>query len=99
MDWLVWKQKVLGEHDYDITIASWKFDDATNLLSLFHSQSAKAWGNNFINLRNKSVDMLLSEINLEQDFFQNKLSEFQFSKIKLILLKDIPYKDHQKRYF
>src|SRR5690606_6253909 len=23
MDWLVWKQKVLNEHDYDITIASW----------------------------------------------------------------------------
>jgi peptide/nickel transport system substrate-binding protein len=60
-DWLVWKKKVLQDHDYDITIAAWSFDDAANIMSLFHSSSAVAWGNNFVQYSNPEVDSLLSE--------------------------------------
>lgn len=38
-------------------------------------------------------------IDLENDFLNTNLCEFQFSKMKSILLKDISYQDHQKRYF
>src|SRR5690606_4055707 len=68
MDWLVWKKKVLEEHDYDVTIASWSFDDASNITSLFHSSSAKAWGNNFVMYSNPEVDALLTEADATNDF-------------------------------
>jgi hypothetical protein len=35
-------------------------------------------------------------IDLENDFLNTNLCEFQFSKMKSILLKDISYQDHQK---
>ncbi len=38
-------------------------------------------------------------VDLENDFLNTNLCEFQFSKMKSILLKDIPYQEHQKRYF
>ncbi len=38
-------------------------------------------------------------LNIEGDFLVTKISEFQFNKIKSILLKDTHYKTHQKRYF
>jgi uncharacterized iron-regulated protein len=38
-------------------------------------------------------------INLEESFFKHQLSEFQFQRIRTLLLKNTNYKDHQKRYF
>ena len=35
VDWKVWKNKVLKDHDYEMTIASWTFDDASNITSHF----------------------------------------------------------------
>lgn len=67
-DWFVWKQKVLGEFDYDLTIASWSFDDAANISSLFHSSSIKPWGNNFVGFSDPKVDELLSEISSTSNF-------------------------------
>ena len=66
MDWLVWKKKVLEEHDYDVTIASWSFDDASNITSLFHSSSARPWGNNFVMYKNSEVDSIAACVILEQ---------------------------------
>src|SRR5690606_4952387 len=68
MDWQVWKKRVLHDHDYDVTIASWSFDDASNITSLFHSSSAVPWGNNFVLYRNPLVDSLLAEADATSDF-------------------------------
>ena len=68
VDWKVWKKKVLKDHEYDMTIASWTFDDASNITSLFHSSNNKAWGNNFVNYHSKEVDSLLSQAEVTNDF-------------------------------
>ena len=88
MDWLVWKKKVLGEHDYDLTIASWSFDDASNINSLFHSSSAKPWGNNFVMFQKPEVDSLLTEAEATNDF---DLKRAIYHKLHSILAEDAPY--------
>ncbi len=88
MDWLVWKKRVMKEHDYDMTIASWSFDDANNITSLFHSSSTSAWGNNFVEFRNPQVDALLTEANATNDF-DKKRSIYQ--KLHAILADEAPY--------
>jgi peptide/nickel transport system substrate-binding protein len=88
MDWLVWKKKVLGEHDYDVTIASWSFDDASNIMSLFHSSSAKPWGNNFVMYHNYEVDALLTEADVTNDFDKRRAI---YHKLHAILADEAPY--------
>lgn len=88
LDWLVWKKKVLGEHDYDITIASWSFDDASNITSLFHSSSAKPWGNNFVLYRNVEVDALLTEADTTNDVDKRRAI---YHKLHAMLADDMPY--------
>lgn len=88
MDWLVWKKKVLQEHDYDVTIASWSFDDASNITSLFHSSSAKPWGNNFVGYSNPEVDSLLTEADATNDFDKRRAI---YQKLHAILADEAPY--------
>jgi peptide/nickel transport system substrate-binding protein len=88
MDWQVWKSKVLENHDYDLTIASWSFDDASNIASLFHSSSAKPWGNNFVMFRNQEVDSLLTEAMTTNDFDKRRSI---YHKLHSILADECPY--------
>jgi len=88
MDWLVWKKKVLLEHDYDVTIASWSFDDSSDISSLFHSSSAKPWGNNFVMYRNDEVDSLITEASVTNDFDKRRAI---YHKLHAILADDAPY--------
>ena len=88
MDWLVWKKKVIGEHDYDVTIASWSFDDASNITSLFHSSSAKPWGNNFVMFKNAEVDSLLTEAEATNDA---DLRRAIYHKLHAVLAEEAPY--------
>jgi peptide/nickel transport system substrate-binding protein len=88
MDWLVWKKRVLGEHDYDATIASWSFDDATNVTSLFHSSSAKPWGNNFVMFSRPEVDALLTEADVVNDA-DKRLAIYH--KLHAVLAEETPY--------
>jgi peptide/nickel transport system substrate-binding protein len=88
MDWQVWKKRVLEDHNYDLTIASWNFDDANNITSLFHSSSAKAWGNNFVMFQNEHVDALLTEANFTADS-DKKMAIYK--KLHAILADESPY--------
>ncbi|MBM4250854.1 MAG: hypothetical protein FJ146_02685 [Deltaproteobacteria bacterium] len=88
MDWLVWKTKVMGQHDYDVTIASWSFDDASNITSLFHSSSAKPWGNNFVMFKNPEVDGLLTEADATND---SDLKRAIYHKLHALLAEEAPY--------
>lgn len=88
MDWLVWKDKVLGKHSYDITLASWGFDDASNITSLFHSSSAVPYGNNFVMYRNPKVDALLTESAITNDFDKKRAI---YQKLHSVLSDESPY--------
>ena len=88
VDWKVWKNKVLRDHNYEMTIASWTFDDASNITSLFHSRNNKAWGNNFVNYHNKQVDSLLGQAEQTNDFEKKRAI---YKKLHRIIAKDSPY--------
>ncbi len=87
-DWQVWKSEVIGKRNYDLTIASWDFDDSSNITSLFHSRNAKPWGNNFVNYRNPSVDTMLIEANITNDFDKRRAIYQQLHKK---ISSDAPY--------
>lgn len=88
LEWSQWKQRILGEHDYDMTMASWSFDDSSNITSLFHSGHAKDWGNNFVNYRNTTVDALLTEANATNDFDKRRAI---YQKLHALIADDVPY--------
>ena len=88
LDWVAWKKRVLFEHDYDLTLASWSFDDASNIMSLFHSSSSGPWGNNFVQLKNKSIDSLLTESDATNDFEKKRAINH---KIHAVIAEETPY--------
>lgn len=88
MDWLVWKRKVLRDHEYDLTLASWSFDDASNITSLFHSKNTKAWDNNFVQYRNTKVDSMLTYAAVTNDFDKRRAI---YHKLHSVLADDVPY--------
>ena len=88
LDWSIWKKNVLQKHNFDITIASWSFDDATNITSLFHSSSAVPWGNNFVSFKNQSVDSMLNEAHSTNDFEKRRAI---YRKLHHIISDEAPY--------
>ena len=88
MDWALWKEEVLGKHNYDLTIASWDFDDSSNITSLFHSQSVKSWGNNFVNFKNPLVDSMLTEAAASNDFDKRQAI---YKRLHGIISEEAPY--------
>ncbi|NRA44916.1 MAG: hypothetical protein HRU09_08180 [Oligoflexales bacterium] len=88
VDWYTWKQRVLAEKDYEMTIAMWNFDDAANIESLFHSSEIKPWGNNFVQYSNPEVDTLLAEGSFTNDFDKKIVI---YHKLHSILAVESPY--------
>jgi peptide/nickel transport system substrate-binding protein len=60
-EWQAWKQDVFVDHDFDMVIAVWAFDDSADISTLFHSGETGAWRNNFVSYSNPEVDALIVE--------------------------------------
>jgi peptide/nickel transport system substrate-binding protein len=60
-EWQAWKQDVFVDHDFDMVIAIWAFDDSADISTLFHSGETGAWRNNFTGYSNPEVDALIVE--------------------------------------
>lgn len=60
-EWQAWKQDVFVDHDFDMVIANWAFDDSADISTLFHSGETAAWRNNFVGYSNPDVDGLIVE--------------------------------------
>ena len=60
-EWQAWKQDVFVDHDFDMVIAVWAFDDSADISTLFHSGETGAWRNNFTGFSNPEVDALIVE--------------------------------------
>ena len=88
MDWLVWKEKVLKSHNFDVTIGSWSFDDASNITSLFHSGYSGPWGNNFVGFSNPEIDLMLNEAQATNDFEKRRAI---YKKLHATLAEEAPY--------
>jgi len=83
-----WKSAVFSKHDFDITYASWTFDDASDISTLFHSDYNGPWENNFINYSNSEVDALIEASNNTLDYEEKRTINHKLHKL---LAHDAPY--------
>lgn len=60
-EWQAWKQDVFVDHDFDMVVAIWNFDDSADISTLFHSGETGAWRNNFLGYSSPEVDALIVE--------------------------------------
>lgn len=60
-EWQAWKQDVFVDHDFDMVIANWAFDDSADISTLFHSGETGAWRNNFVGYSNPEIDGMIVE--------------------------------------
>jgi len=88
MERQAWKKAVFNHHRYDITFASWSFDDASDISSLFHSRYQTAGQNNFVLYHNKEVDRLLDLNQKSQDYEEKRTINHKLHKI---IAADSPY--------
>jgi len=87
-EWQAWKQDVFHEHEFDIILASWVFDDSADISSLFHSAEIGAWKNNFGGYSNPEVDGLIVESKLTLDHEKRRTIN---RKLHVLLADEAPY--------
>jgi len=88
MERQAWKKAIFSHHRYDITFASWSFDDASDISSLFHSRYQTAGQNNFVLYNNKEVDRLFD---LNQQSLDAEEKRTINHKLHKIIAEDSPY--------
>jgi len=87
-EWQAWKQDVFVDHDFDIVIASWAFDDSADISTLFHSGETSAWRNNFVGYTNPEVDALIVEAKTTLDREKQRTVN---QRLHVILAEEQPY--------
>ncbi|PYN09703.1 MAG: hypothetical protein DME02_02520 [Candidatus Rokuibacteriota bacterium] len=87
-EWQAWKEAVFVEHDFDVILASWVFDDSADISSLFHSAEIGAWKNNFGGYSNPEVDGLIVESKLTLDHEKRRTIN---RKLHTLLADEAPY--------
>jgi peptide/nickel transport system substrate-binding protein len=87
-EWQAWKQDVFVDHDFDIVIASWAFDDSADISTLFHSGETTAWRNNFVGYSNPEVDALIVEAKTTLDREKQRTVN---QRLHVLLAEEQPY--------
>jgi peptide/nickel transport system substrate-binding protein len=87
-EWQAWKQDVFVDHDFDIVIANWAFDDSADISTLFHSGETDAWRNNFVGYSNPEVDGLIIEAKTTLDREKQRTIN---QRLHAILAEEQPY--------
>ena len=87
-EWQAWKQDIFVDHDFDIMIAEWAFDDSADISTLFHSKETAAWRNNFIGYTNPGVDALIIEAKTTLDREKQRTIN---QRLHALLAEDQPY--------
>src|SRR6266540_2456530 len=87
-EWQAWKQDVFVDHDFDIVIASWAFDDSADISTLFHSGETTAWRNNFVGYSNPEVDALIVEAKTTLDREKQRTVN---QRLHVLLADEQPY--------
>jgi peptide/nickel transport system substrate-binding protein len=87
-EWQAWQDDVFVNHDFDLMIAEWAFDDSADISTLFHSKETGAWRNNFISYSNPEVDGLIIEAKTTLDREKQRTIN---QKLHALLADDQPY--------
>ncbi len=88
MERKAWHKAVFKEHNFDITLTSWSFDDASDITTLFHSRFNGPWENNFISFNNKKIDSLIEMGSTTLDFEEKRTINHEIHKL---LAEESPY--------
>lgn len=88
VEWQAWKQDVFVDHDFDMVIAVWAFDDSADISTLFHSGETGAWRNNFVSYSNPEVDALIVEAKTTLDREKQRTIN---QRLHSILAEEQPY--------
>jgi peptide/nickel transport system substrate-binding protein len=88
LDRYAWEQAIFRDHDFDVTLGSWLFDDAADITSLFHSSARGPYQNNFIGYENPEVDRLLNEFAATTDSETRRTINHRLHEI---LAEECPY--------
>jgi ABC-type transport system substrate-binding protein len=87
-EWQAWQEDVFVNHDFDLMIAEWAFDDSADISTPFHSKETGAWRNNFIGYSNPEVDGLIIEAKTTLDREKQRTIN---QKLHALLAEDQPY--------
>ena len=88
LEWRAWKEDIFLRHEYDLMFASWVFDDAADISSLFHSAEIGPWKNNFGAYANPEVDSLIVEIKRTLDHAKRRTIN---RNLHAIIAEESPY--------
>ncbi len=87
-EWQAWKQDVFVDHDFDMVIANWGFDDSADISTLFHSGETGAWRNNFVGYSSPEVDALIVEAKTTLDREKQRTIN---QRLHALLAEEQPY--------
>lgn len=87
-EWQAWTEEVFVNHDFDIMIAEWAFDDSADISTLFHSKETGPWRNNFVGYSNPEVDALIIESKTTLDREKQRTIN---QRLHALLAEDQPY--------
>lgn len=88
MEPMAWKSAVFDDHDFDLVLAEWTFDNSVNIFTLFHSTQSGPNQNNFGSYANADVDRLLDE---SRDAENSEVLRATYGELHKVLHDDLPY--------
>jgi len=83
-----WRKTIFKEHNFDITLTSWSFDDAADITTLFHSRFNGPWENNFVSYNNAKIDSLIELGSSTLDFEEKRTINHQIHEL---IAEESPY--------
>ena len=88
MEPMAWKKAIFEDHDFDLVLAEWTFDNSVNIFTLFHSTQTGPNQNNFGGYYNPEIDRLLEE---SRDAANSEMLRAVYGELHKKLHEDLPY--------
>lgn len=85
---MAWKSMVFEEHEFDLVLAEWTFDNSVNVYTLFHSTQAGPNQNNFGAYSNPEADRMLDD---SRQAANSEKLRATYGELHRFLADDIPY--------
>ncbi len=88
MEPMAWKKAVFEDHDFDMVLAEWTFDNSVNIYTLFHSTQSGPNQNNFGGYANADTDRLLDD---SRDAANSEMLRALYGELHKQLHNELPY--------
>jgi peptide/nickel transport system substrate-binding protein len=85
---MAWKTMVFEEHEFDLVLAEWTFDNSVNVYTLFHSTQAGPNQNNFGAYSNPEADRMLDD---SRQAANSEKLRATYGELHRLLADDVPY--------